>query len=96
VVGFKENGVPEVFNIYPNPASDHFTVSGQWSAVSGKENFTIRICNIIGEIVEKSTFFSNESSRNRFDISNFQPGIYFISIYDGSKLFQTKKLIVIK
>jgi choice-of-anchor B domain-containing protein len=74
------------FSIFPNPASDEFTIYGLRSTIS-----KIEICNALGEIVLQP----EASSQKQFviDVSNLESGIYFVTVTgkDQSKL--TKKFV---
>lgn len=72
--------------IYPNPASEHFVISGLNS-----DNNRIEIYNITGSLVYV-TYSKNQNSKS-IDISNFIKGVYFVKIMDGNK-FYTEKLVV--
>jgi uncharacterized Ntn-hydrolase superfamily protein len=96
VVGVNEIRLPSIFKIHPNPASDYFTVSGQQSAVGGQRSLNIVVNNVIGE---KTGFVQADIDENwkiKFDVSAYPPGIYFVSLSDGSTVIQTQKLIVLK
>ncbi len=62
------------FNIYPNPASEYFTI-----ALIEDKIPTIIITDILGQILPIRSEISS-SSELRFDLSDIQKGIYFISI----------------
>jgi uncharacterized Ntn-hydrolase superfamily protein len=96
VVGVKENNVPAVFSIYPNPASDWIEVVSRQSSVVSQKIEKVVISNFLGEIVEESRPDRGQSNRIRIDVSDYQPGIYFISIYNVNQLVQSNKLIIIK
>lgn len=72
-------------NIYPVPATDHFTVSIE-GFVAG-ERVPYSIVNGVGAIV-KNGFIS--TNNQRVDLVNVKPGVYYISI----KNLGSKKLLV--
>jgi uncharacterized Ntn-hydrolase superfamily protein len=95
VVGVEERGLSEEFDIYPNPASEYVVVSGQRSAVGGTGSVRILIYNMLGEYSVE--FIAPDHLNNiKIDLTNFQAGIYFISVFDGAVPVQTRKLIVMK
>ena len=102
-VGVGERGLQDEYVVYPNPASDSFTVSGRrsavssrQSAVSGQQSITIMINNILGEKVDEKIINAKEIWRVTLDISAYQAGIYFVTILDKSSPILSRKLIIIK
>lgn len=85
-LGFEESNEAAQMLIYPSPTTGMFTL-----ILPGMENTigTITIYNSLGEII-----FSARTTAvtNQIDLSDFEKGIYFISINDGTK-FITKKII---
>ncbi len=77
---FNENDL----KLYPNPAKDYVNID------SGDLYGTIRISDSFGKIVFNSEI---NNTVERIDLSEFQPGLYFIISGDG-KSFKTSKLIV--
>jgi Peptidylarginine deiminase and related enzymes len=72
--------------IYPNPVNDQFVVKG--------ENIEeIRIYNLIGQVVLETKACSD---MNRIDASEWNEGIYMISIMNETGKISTKKFIVKK
>lgn len=69
-------------NIYPNPASSYFTISGT------TENGTVTLLNISGQIILKQEFTSNTPI-----LLTVASGIYFAKIHVGNQLI-VKKLVV--
>jgi hypothetical protein len=102
VVGVGENSMQADFGIYPNPASDYVTVGqlDSWtvgqSAVGRKEDVRIRILSTVGKVVKEIQWNIAVNQAVRIDISDLPPGVYFISIYSGTVLAESHKLIVIK
>lgn len=103
VVGVEESSLPAEFEVYPNPASEYVTVRSRRSAVGSHQSavgslssIRIYIYNMLGE---KSGELNNADQLNnglKIDLTNYQPGIYFISIVQDYILVQTQKLIIIK
>ena len=73
------------FNIYPNPAKDFVKLS-----VNSCQLSAVRVYNTLGMLVEEIEINSNETEIN---VSNYNPGIYFISI-QTEKGSVTKKIVV--
>ncbi len=80
IEAFKENDL----KLYPNPAKDYVNID------SNDFNGIIRISDSFGKIVFNSEI---NNTVKRIDLSEFQPGMYFIMPGDG-KSFKTSKLIV--
>ena len=71
--------------IYPNPASNHFTIynippSAQY----------ITVYNVLGKTILKKTVTRTQETV----IINVPNGIYFCELNDGEKIISTKKFIV--
>jgi hypothetical protein len=75
------------FLIYPNPAGNAFTVSlpDQLSTV----NSQLSIYDITGRIVHQQIL----TSAHQQITNHFSPGIYFVRVMDGERVF-TEKLVV--
>jgi len=76
-----------IFSIFPNPAKDFITFE---TDEYFKRNQII-ITDLLGKIVFKNNVMLKKQI---MDISNFQSGIYFVSILKNHKIIETKKLIV--
>jgi len=72
-----DNSVSEL-SAYPNPASDYLTINRAHTAG------TIVITSMLGEECQKQNF------TRRVDVKTLNPGLYFISLLDGDKVYQTK------
>jgi uncharacterized Ntn-hydrolase superfamily protein len=96
VVGTSEKDLSSMIIIYPNPATTSLTVSSQQSAVSGQQSITIMINNILGEKVGERVTETKENWKVIFDVSSYQPGIYFVTVLDKSAPIISSKLIIIK
>ncbi|SMO49629.1 Por secretion system C-terminal sorting domain-containing protein [Saccharicrinis carchari] len=64
------------FEIYPNPAAEELTVKSQLN-----QSFRYRITDIRGKEVMNG--FNKESREYKIDISDLNPGIYFITLENG-------------
>jgi len=84
---------PDVM-IYPNPALSFVTVGSRRSAVGGQHSF-ILIHNILGEKIQEIKIETGDNWKIKIDVSDYQPGIYFVSILENSKQVLTKELIII-
>ena len=72
--------------VYPNPATDHITVS-----FPGLQNGNLFIYNIVGEQI-MSRELATESSR--ISVANLSKGIYMVRVTDDNGIVGTKKLII--
>jgi hypothetical protein len=80
-VGIKKNtAIEKLINIYPNPANNNLQISGG-------EIGEIKISNVLGYEVFRA------SHASQVDVSNFQEGIYFVTV-KTSEGITTKKIIV--
>ena len=97
--------VPEALEggvtIYPNPANEMLNVKWNPSTGSGQGmgnvntpiyNFKFIIYNFLGQMIreEEITFTNYQSAIN---IKDFKSGVYFLKLYDKSKLITTTKFI---
>ena len=98
ITGQGEKKILRSFKVYPNPASDQFTVSGYLDEVSEIE-FTIRDITgkEISEIVPKTKMPVGPFSFKISDqlLSQFTSGVYLICLKTGN-LSHIEKLILIK
>ncbi|MBA2611148.1 MAG: T9SS type A sorting domain-containing protein [Bacteroidetes bacterium] len=85
VNSISENGV---LSVYPNPAKEMLNV--RFEMINGEEKH-IKFINSLGQVLidQRST-----DDNLKFDINNFQKGIYFISMYNtNNELIYIKKFI---
>jgi hypothetical protein len=87
-IGITENSGEDVFDLFPNPAKDQVFIRikdrmpGQFAEVS--------IADLNGRIVKSSILNPNDQ---RLTTNDLQPGVYFVKVAEGEKVF-TKKLII--
>ena len=89
--GVKDVSV-DVFNVWPNPAHDHFNVS---IAASGDENSTVEVYDVRGRkmLAQKLTDLSDGLLTGAIDVSAYAPGIYLVKVNQGAKQ-QVKKIVI--
>jgi hypothetical protein len=75
------------FNIYPNPAHNTFTIS--FNSLSSMVNGHLQIFDVTGRVVYEQTLNNQSTIIDK----QFSPGIYFIKVRGGEKVF-TEKLVV--
>jgi Secretion system C-terminal sorting domain/Fungalysin/Thermolysin Propeptide Motif len=82
-----------IFNVFPTPAFDCFTING---ISESNETFKISITDHTGNVVHHNTIKTNNKKLNKtIDISKLASGSYFITV-TGDTFKTTKKLVVIK
>jgi len=89
-VGITENNGKE-FNIYPNPNNGEFNIS-----INNTEsnNVTIAMQNIIGQNVYTETLNNITKLDKKFSFSNFEKGIYTVSVsYENGEIL-TQKVVI--
>jgi hypothetical protein len=79
---------PEDISVYPNPAYGHLYIKSY--TVSGPA--TVSTSNILGEIVDKKNVEGHGESGSEIllDISDFNNGIYFLTIRQSHRIWTTK------
>ena len=98
VASNSEKGVFEIRNVYPNPATDKFTlVVNKGENVGTEEEVQVELINLLGQVVysEKLAFLNGKEA------IGLTPGIangeYIIRVKEGEKdNFLVKKLIVLQ
>ena len=73
-----------ILSIYPNPASNNFSLS--------KDVLSVSVYDITGKQVKQ--FTSNVVKSNLFSVTDLNTGIYFIKIKEENNKISTKKLII--
>lgn len=86
-VGMEEEGTFGEFNIYPNPVKNTLFLKNKDIAPGNFE-----IYNIIGEKIKEGDI-NAEIRKTGIDMSNFNEGIYFLTMKNGNKS-ATKRFIV--
>jgi hypothetical protein len=93
-VQINKNGIFQLFQNYPNPFSNHSTIS---FSISKESNIRLSVLNILGQDV--SILVDRRMSAGRHDIefipTNLTPGIYFYEFKAGN-FIETKKMILTK
>ena len=57
------------------------------------ENYTISVCNILGEIVYNSTEEINSTFKKEVDLTSLPKGVYMIKVENSSSSIN-KKLVI--
>ncbi|MFH1321962.1 MAG: T9SS type A sorting domain-containing protein [Bacteroidota bacterium] len=86
VTGLGESLQNNTFNIYPNPAKDHFTISFNESI---DRYHAIRIRNFSGQVVLELIAFDDQIN---VDMSSFAKGVYVVSVASSEGVEKVKVL----
>ena len=86
-----ENELFELSDIFPNPATDHFTLNYDLSNIHSKTS--LKLFNLLGSEV-KNIALDRSSRQLVIQTGDLAKGIYFYSIVSGNKVLKTKKLII--
>lgn len=79
----KDQKIPFNFKAYPNPANRSFSIGHD----SNKEIVSMKIYSING-----SAFYSLEGNMQKIDCSNWEEGLYIISLTNESGSISTSKI----
>ncbi len=86
-VGFEELSMNyNELSVYPNPASDNFTISIN----EVMKNAQVEIYNVLGEKVYSAVLNNKQETINT---KQFSSGIYFVKVSDTEKLYMTKVIV---
>lgn len=75
-------------NVFPNPAKDHITVSWNKSHRNGK----LEVTDLNGRVLQ-SISTDLQGNSHRFDLSNYDKGVYFVR-FATDNFTSTKKVVV--
>lgn len=86
ITGITDEGNLNEINIYPNPATNSFTLT-----FDEINNSSIQIFNLSGQVI-----YSNKmnSKTLEIDTQKWNPGIYFLQLRTSDGKFTTKKLVI--
>ncbi len=80
--------------IFPNPVEDKFTIKipiAIGTQVTSRTAVKISINNVLGEmLLAVSPFASGVGSGGEADVSKLSPGLYYVELTDGEKIFRSK------
>jgi hypothetical protein len=87
--GLPETGGPDEFNVYPNPIGDQTFVSFY---LTESETVGLTIYNVIGKVVYTLPPSQMETGSHslRIETRDLVPGIYFVNLKAGDKMFTRK------
>lgn len=84
-----ENNISYLLRLYPIPAHDYLTVEYQ---IPPSGNGIVEVLTLKGVEMEAYSVFGMWGEKI-IDLRNYQPGVYFIRLWNNAKLLQTKKFI---
>lgn len=74
----------ENISVYPNPATNKFTVN-----LAGSEKANIEMFNLVGQKVYNST----ATEKAEVNVSGFRPGIYMLKVSQNGKVYTSKVVV---
>ena len=86
--GLTDLSFENTLNIFPNPSNGNITIKFENSI---SKNISIKVINLLGEVVNATNSYLNESAT--IDLSNLANGFYYIQINCDGKM-ATKKIII--
>ena len=73
--GLDKNGMPQGFEVYPNPTHNYLTIQMAIENTNAK----IKVVNMMGQVVLIEQM--DKLVRTNLDLSRYMPGVYLINIY---------------
>lgn len=87
--GIKAIAASKIAALYPNPAVDAVTIN--YTATQGQNTLEIR--NMLGQ-VQQMVQLSNTGKSYNLNLSNFAPGVYFVTLRSNGVSSDVKRLVV--
>ena len=78
-------------SVYPNPCNTSATIRIQ--GCEAMRQPVLRVCNLLGTVVYE-TELAAENATVKIDVSQWNSGIYFYSVWEGDRNNGTQKMIV--
>jgi len=92
LLGLDEINNPELFNVYPNPASEVLYIKSQdWNSYELPLN--IQIISTTGQNVYSKENLNPQSSEISIDLPELSKGVYYIRVA-GQQAYSDRKLII--
>ena len=79
-----------ILNLYPNPTNGHIFIDIDFSS---KKSGTIEITDVLGKIVYTHSFTALTATTMEADLSNFNNGLYFVTLKTDSEVLNKKLLL---
>lgn len=90
-VGVEEEQAAKVdFNVYPNPNNGLFTLKVSSSVAT---TYTMNVRNMVGQTVMSEAINVNGNAVKQMDLSNFDKGVYFVSLENGDERLVRKVVV---
>ena len=83
IPSYEENVVDYDFTLYPNPTNHYFEIRTTFEGAA-----EVQVRDLNGRIVNQSV------TSNKIDVSNFDSGIYLVTLIKEGVPLKTKKLVV--
>jgi hypothetical protein len=80
----------DYIKISPNPTTEYFQIE---NLQSWTKNTQIRIVNALGQTVQTQQM-NDASERVKIDVSGWQPGVYYVQVFNEKGLINTQKVLV--
>ena len=80
------------FQVYPNPAYDFIYLSSEWDSRVGSRALHWRLIDALGRVV-KRVRVNYGSIREKVDVSDLQPGVYFWEVLSIKGVLGSGKLV---
>ena len=74
----------ENISVYPNPATNKFTVN-----LAGSEKANIEMFNLVGQKVYNCT----ATEKAEINVSSFRPGIYMLKVSQNGQVYTSKVVV---
>lgn len=87
VTSIHENKTTRTVKVFPNPTNDILNVKIFSNLSNIKENSKVTITNVLGKVIYSA---KSDTDSFKLDISNYESGLYFISIEDLENTISTK------
>jgi Secretion system C-terminal sorting domain len=88
-LGLKENETNSNIRFYPNPSSGFLNMQLTDATLS---NYNLKLINVLGQ-EEKIDDLVKQSDIITLNIQQLKKGIYFLQVFDNSKLIHTEKIV---
>lgn len=82
-VGINENYLSKEFSIYPNPSSGLFTLR----LPNVESNAKVEVYSVVGQQIKSKSI---SAQKLEIDLSNYDKGIYFVQIQNGSNTIRER------
>ena len=93
----QQNGINS-FGVFPNPSTSELHLSVPTAEISSTSPFTATITNSLGQVVKKCNAVMTESVGSQsilsVDVSEFEMGIYLITVLNDEKIIGSSKFVV--